>query len=284
MPGNAYAAMASAIASATRSARSLSRERKRRRRPDDGAGGASPFVAPSVVGRTAAYFARPPDRRRERCCCNRPNSAVRLPLTAPPARRSHCRRAIVPTAASRRCLCHESARERQSGLTIAFAWKHALDPTAPALRSPRRARTVTRARVLRRKASVRISAAPSSPSLPLSPRSTRRAPRRETIAFIAGPPRSALALIGDQTQLRDDPLLAADEQAESRWPDGVRCASWPEQEQADAARLIAKGWSRQSRPIQPSGFQQVVTTETTGSNYVSNGKLPWGQMDDPPAA
>ena len=38
--------------------------------------------------------------------CLRPNSAVRLPLTAPPARRSHCRRAIVPTAASRRCLCH----------------------------------------------------------------------------------------------------------------------------------------------------------------------------------
>ena len=38
----------------------------------------------------------------------RPNSAVRLPLTAPPARRSHCRRAIVPTAASRRCLCHGS--------------------------------------------------------------------------------------------------------------------------------------------------------------------------------
>jgi hypothetical protein len=43
-----------------------------------------------------------PHRRRRR---NRPNSAVRLPLTAPPARRSHCRRAIVPTAAGRRCLC-----------------------------------------------------------------------------------------------------------------------------------------------------------------------------------
>ena len=38
--------------------------------------------------------------------CFRPNSAVRLLLTAPPARRSHCRRAIVLTAASRRCLCH----------------------------------------------------------------------------------------------------------------------------------------------------------------------------------
>ena len=54
-----------------------SRERKRRRRPDDGAGGASPFVAPCVVGRTAAFFARPPDRRRERCCCNRPEAAAR---------------------------------------------------------------------------------------------------------------------------------------------------------------------------------------------------------------
>ena len=39
-------------------------------------------------------------------CCFRPNSAVRLPLTAPSARRSHSRRAIVPTAARRRCLCH----------------------------------------------------------------------------------------------------------------------------------------------------------------------------------
>ena len=46
--------------------------------------------------------------------CNRPNSAVRLPLTAPPARRSHCRRAIVPTAASRRCLCHDWDREPTS--------------------------------------------------------------------------------------------------------------------------------------------------------------------------
>jgi hypothetical protein len=39
-------------------------------------------------------------------CCSRPNSVVRLRRTAPPARRSHSRRAIVPTAASRRCLCH----------------------------------------------------------------------------------------------------------------------------------------------------------------------------------
>ena len=49
----------------------------------------------------------------------RPNSAVRLPLTAPPARRSHCRRAIVPTAASRRCLCHGRERPRRPTLTIA---------------------------------------------------------------------------------------------------------------------------------------------------------------------
>ena len=39
-------------------------------------------------------------------CRYRPNSAARLCRTAPPARRSHSRRAIVPTAASRRCLCH----------------------------------------------------------------------------------------------------------------------------------------------------------------------------------
>jgi hypothetical protein len=45
-------------------------------------------------------------RRVVRRSCLRPNSAVRLTLTAPPAGRSHCRRAIVPTAASRRCLCH----------------------------------------------------------------------------------------------------------------------------------------------------------------------------------
>ena len=46
----------------------------------------------------------------------RPNSAVRLPLTAPPARRSHFRRAIVPTAASRRCLCHgcDSRADREA--------------------------------------------------------------------------------------------------------------------------------------------------------------------------
>jgi hypothetical protein len=48
-------------------------------------------------------------RRVVRRSCLRPNSAVRLTLTAPPAGRSHCRRAIVPTAASRRCLCHDSS-------------------------------------------------------------------------------------------------------------------------------------------------------------------------------
>jgi len=51
------------------------------------------------------------DRRFARCSY-RPNSAVRLPATAPPARRSHCRRAIVPTAASRRCLCQPRADRR----------------------------------------------------------------------------------------------------------------------------------------------------------------------------
>ena len=34
---------------------------------------------------------------------------------------------------------------------------------------------------------------------------------------------------------------AASQRSESRWPDGVRCASWPEQEQADAARCDRKG-------------------------------------------
>jgi hypothetical protein len=68
-----------------------------------------------------------------------------------------------------------------------FRVKHASGPTPPALRSPPRPATLPRARSLRRKAGVRISAAPSSSSLALSPtrrrpgwrlRGPRRTPRR----------------------------------------------------------------------------------------------------------
>ena len=44
----------------------------------------------------------------------RPNSAVRPRRTVPPARRSHSWRAMVPTAASRRCLCHDCDRRLRS--------------------------------------------------------------------------------------------------------------------------------------------------------------------------
>jgi hypothetical protein len=54
------------------------------------------------------------ERRRpsDRTVLLSPNSAVRLRRTAPPARRSHSRRAIVPSAASRPCLCHGPSRRR----------------------------------------------------------------------------------------------------------------------------------------------------------------------------
>ena len=52
-------------------------------------------------GRRAAEFAQ-----TQQCACAR---------TAPPARRSHSRRAIVPTAASRRCLCHGPSRLGAAG-------------------------------------------------------------------------------------------------------------------------------------------------------------------------
>ncbi len=60
---------------------------------------------------------------------------------APPARRSHSRRAIVPTAASRRCLCHGRERQRRPTLTIASTI-HATrtgrsPPTDRARRGPR---------------------------------------------------------------------------------------------------------------------------------------------------
>ena len=72
--------------------------------------------------------------------CFRPSSAVRLPLTAPPARRSHCRRAIVPTAASRRCLCHASDHAVCAALTIAFGARSLRCPaTATATGVPHRA-------------------------------------------------------------------------------------------------------------------------------------------------
>lgn len=44
----------------------------------------------------------------------RPNSGVRPRRTVPPARRSHSWRAMVPTAASRRCLCHDCDRQLRS--------------------------------------------------------------------------------------------------------------------------------------------------------------------------
>jgi hypothetical protein len=59
--------------------------------------------------------------------------------------------------------------------TIAIAWKHA--PTPPrGTEIAATPRTIPRARALRRRAGVRISAAPSSSSLSPSPRSERRPP------------------------------------------------------------------------------------------------------------
>ena len=74
-----------------------------------GQAAAARLLSSSTYGRERRAGSR--DRRRRRRPTRtspRRNSAARLPLTAPPARRSHCRRAIVPTAASRRCLCHVS--------------------------------------------------------------------------------------------------------------------------------------------------------------------------------
>ena len=77
-----------------------------------GQAAAARLLSSSTYGRERRAGSR--DRRRRRRPTRtspRRNSAARLPLTAPPARRSHCRRAIVPTAASRRCLCHGGSRE-----------------------------------------------------------------------------------------------------------------------------------------------------------------------------
>jgi hypothetical protein len=54
-------------------------------------------------------------------------------------------------------------------------------------------RTIPRARALRRKAGVRISAVPSSSSLALSPRSKRARPRLGTTAFVPGPAWASLS-------------------------------------------------------------------------------------------
>ena len=54
-------------------------------------------------------------------------------------------------------------------------------------------RTIPRARALPRKAGVRISAAPSSSSLVLAPRSKRARPRLGTTAFVLGPAWAALS-------------------------------------------------------------------------------------------
>ena len=68
------------------------------------------IVAPSRPGSAEQQSALPTPR-----CCSRPKLSGAPALTAPPARRSRCRRAIVPTAASRRCLCHVGSRPQLTG-------------------------------------------------------------------------------------------------------------------------------------------------------------------------
>ena len=73
-------------------------------------------------------------------------------------------------------------------IVVAIAWKHAFGPHPAGAEIAARARTLTRARVLRRKAGVRISAAPLSRSLALSPKlSGAHPPNRATRATIALP-------------------------------------------------------------------------------------------------
>ena len=74
------------------------------------------IVAPSRPGSAEQQSALPTPR-----CCSRPKLSGAPALTAPAARRSRCRRAIVPTAASRRCLCHEGSRPHAAGPTSAIA-------------------------------------------------------------------------------------------------------------------------------------------------------------------
>ena len=79
-----------------------------------------------------------------------------------------------------------SDRERDENCALAIAWKHAPNPAPPAARW-RDCRTTPRARALCRQAGVRISAAPSSSSLVLPPRSKRVRPGLGTTAFVLGP-------------------------------------------------------------------------------------------------
>ena len=84
-----------------------------------------------------------------------------------------------------------SDRERDENCALAIAWKHTL--TAPRRhRGRRHDRTIPRARALRRKAGVRISAGPSSSSLVLAPRSKRARAGRGTTALTLAPARAGL--------------------------------------------------------------------------------------------
>ena len=127
-------------------------------------------------------------------------------------------------------------------------------------------------------------------SAPL-PREFSRAPLAATSASPANRSRDRIRIPaggrvdernGDQTQLRDDPLLAADEQAESR-SGRVRCASRPKQKQADTARCDRKGLESAVSPIQPSGSNSCHDGNYGVQPRFKMGNWPGRQQDDPPA-
>ena len=145
----------------------------------------SPHVAAVVseyrvfanAGKAAPAGAGPVRRPANSRCRSRPAARRRPELRGKEGRH----RPRNATSRAWQCLRSHgfSDRERDENCALAIAWKHAHNPTRRQ-RDRRHGRTIPRARALRRKAGVRISAAPSSSSLMLAPKRSRLSRRCQT--------------------------------------------------------------------------------------------------------
>ena len=169
VPGNAYAVMASVIASATRTARSLSRGSTR-----------TTPLAGTEVAATGRTIPRARALRRKAgvriSAAPSSSSLVLAPRCnrAPPGRDTSA--FVRASAGLGYCNATDAIVTLSRSGTIACRVEARAEPHPRWRRDRRHGRTIPRARALRRKAGVRTSAAPSSSSLVLAPRSKRGRP------------------------------------------------------------------------------------------------------------
>ena len=151
---------------------------------------ATPGVGPRVlsaralVSRSASVRPSRLSRSPKLSGAHPPNRATRATIALPESDRPDGREPAMPLP--------RKGAPASRGLDACFRVEARAETPPRRHRDQRHRRTIPPARALRRKAGVRISAAPSSPSLVLAPRSKRARARRGTTGLTLAPARAGL--------------------------------------------------------------------------------------------